>query len=44
MPYVNQALLIIQYFIYYTKGDTVTEEFYIALYIITDCTRRNKVR
>ena len=44
MPYINQALLIIQYFIHYTKGDAVTEELYIALYIITDCTRRNKMR
>ena len=44
MPYINQTLLIIQYFIHYTKGDAVTEELYITLYIITDSTRHNKMR
>ena len=44
MPYINQTLLIKQYFIHYTKGDAVTEELYITLYIITDSTRHNKMR
>ena len=43
MPYINQTLLIIQYFIHYTKGDAVTEELYITLYIITDSTGHNKM-
>ena len=29
--------------IHYTKGDAVTEELYITLYIITDSTRHNKM-
>ena len=41
MPYINQALLIIQYLIHYTKG--VTEELYIALYNIAGCTRYNEM-